>query len=84
MSFDFYSFFRFAHLALFKSKGEYYQQTPRRFALFAGVCSLYTLFEAAIWSGYLLDDILFRDYCRQEIKQPVFIVGNPRNWYYGQ
>jgi hypothetical protein len=79
MAFDWYSFSRFVYLGLFKCKGKHYRQTPRRFALFAGVCSLYVLLEAAVWSGFLLDEILFRDYRRQDIRQPVFIVGNPRS-----
>jgi hypothetical protein len=79
MAFDFYSFFRFVQLGLFRAKGKHYRQTPKRFAMFAGACSLYPLFEAAIWSGYLLDDILYPGYRRQPIKQPVFIVGNPRS-----
>jgi hypothetical protein len=79
MAFDWKSFFRYIHLALFCRRGEHYRRTPRRLVQLAIACATYPFFEAGIWTGYLLDEILFRKYRRQKIKQPVFIVGNPRS-----
>jgi hypothetical protein len=79
MAFDFAGFFRYAHLALFKRECAFYRLTPKRFARLAGLCALYPLFETLIWSGFLLDDIWFREYRRQDIRRPVLIVGNPRS-----
>jgi hypothetical protein len=40
---------------------------------------LYLLVELMTWLGFLMDEILFRDYHDVEIKGPVYIVGNPRS-----
>jgi hypothetical protein len=45
----------------------------------AAACFLYAPFEALVWGGFLLDEILFPDYRKQLVRRPVFIVGNPRS-----
>ncbi len=37
------------------------------------------LFEALTWGFLALDDILFRRYRRERVRQPLFIIGNPRS-----
>ena len=40
---------------------------------------IYIPAELLIWSGFYLDEILFPAYQEQTIRQPVFIIGNPRS-----
>ncbi|MEE8357593.1 MAG: hypothetical protein V3R33_09820 [Anaerolineales bacterium] len=39
---------------------------------------IYLPAEVLIWSGLLLDEVYFPSYHEIKIKQPVFIIGNPR------
>jgi hypothetical protein len=79
MAFDFKSFTRFTCLALFKNRGTNYRLTPRRAGWLLLFYTLFPLLELAAWIGFTLDEILFRAYRRQEIRRPVFLIGNPRS-----
>ncbi len=39
----------------------------------------YIPIEISAWIGFLLDDLFFRGYRRQAVRQPVFIIGNARS-----
>lgn len=53
--------------------------TPRRRVIFAAFCLGYPLLEGFIWTGLLMDDLLFRGYRRDPVPSPVFIIGNHRS-----
>lgn len=79
MKFNFRGFFRFIYKSLFESKGTNYQLTAKRFAWLSIFLILYPCLELVTWFGFLLDEIFFRGYRKVEIKEPVFILGNPRS-----
>ena len=79
LAFDFTGFARFNHRQLFRSRGTPYRLTPRRIGSLLLSYSIYTLVELVTWAGFLADDIFFRGYRNVEIREPVFILGNPRS-----
>jgi len=79
VAFDFAGLARFTYKQLFKSKGTPFRLTPKRIGLVLLVYPLYVLVQIATWAGFLLDGIFFRDYRDLEIREPVYIVGNPRS-----
>lgn len=79
MAFNFDQYFRFAHLALSKGKGDRQHLTFKQAAWLVFFYVLFPLFEIITRLCFLLDDVLFPSYRKQEIKAPVFIVGNPRS-----
>ena len=74
MPFNFKGFFRFSYLWL--TNGRW---TPRRIAILVAFYLGYPLLELSIWLGFLLDNIFFRGHRDQQVRSPVFIVGNPRS-----
>lgn len=79
MAFNFENFARFTRAALFRSNGTHYRLTPKRVSRLVAFYILFPLAEILNWTGFLLDDVFFRRYRQAEVKQPVFIVGNPRS-----
>lgn len=79
MAFNFKGFARFTYKSLFKSRGTHYRLTPRRIGALVLLYTLFPLVEIVTWLGLLLDELFFPAYRQQEIRQPVFIVGNPRS-----
>lgn len=53
--------------------------TPKRLAILTGFYLLFFATEAATRVACHLDDLLCGDYQQQPVKEPVFIVGNPRS-----
>jgi hypothetical protein len=41
--------------------------------------SIYGTLEAAAWSGLLADEVLYPEYRKEPVREPVFILGNPRS-----
>jgi len=79
MYFDFRTFFRFAYISFFKSGDTPAPLTVKRASsliLFFTAYSALQLFNAIC---LFLDDVLFPDYKKIELKSPVFIVGNFRS-----
>jgi len=79
MHFDFKTFIKFAYFSIRKPK-----EVPSRFTLkrFFFLISFFTIFPLAqVFNRicFLLDDLFFSDYRKIAIKQPVFIIGNPRS-----
>jgi len=74
MAFDFRGWFRFA-VAWLRST----RWTTRRVAIVAAYFILFPLIELYVWTGLLLDHVLFGRFRSQPVEQPVFIVGNPRS-----
>ena len=79
MAFDLTGFLKFTRCAWFGTKGTNRRLTPKRVGRLLLVYSLYPLLELVTWLGLLIDDVLFAGYRRQEVEQPVFILGNPRS-----
>jgi len=79
VAFNLKAFIRFLYKSLFKSKGTNYRLTPKRAGLLALAFVIYSLVESMIWLGFLCDEILFPGYREVRIKEPVYIVGNPRS-----
>jgi len=70
MRFDFQSFLAFI-LSWFTSLG----WSMRRVVIVLAFLIIYPLLQLVIWLGFLLDEIFFRQYRQQAVKQPVFIIG---------
>jgi hypothetical protein len=41
--------------------------------------AFYPLLELVTWGGLALDEVLFREYRSAQVREPVFIIGNPRS-----
>jgi hypothetical protein len=70
---------RFTYKSLFQSRGTNYRLTAKRVGVLLISYTAYFLFELMAWAGLLMDEILFPDYRDIEIREPVYIVGNPRS-----
>jgi hypothetical protein len=80
VTFDFKLFFRLIYITFFESKRRNVHQTPQRLlilAVFLLILAPGLLLEAAV--GWLLDKALFPGHREQEVREPVFIIGNPRS-----
>ncbi|MDY7037009.1 MAG: sulfotransferase [Thermodesulfobacteriota bacterium] len=79
MYFDFHTFFRLAYLSLFK-----WRHTPSYLGIkyvffWIGFFLIFPLFQLFNAVCFLLDEMIFPGYRKFEIKEPVFILGNPRS-----
>jgi hypothetical protein len=79
VAFNFKSFGCFLYKSLFKSKGTNYRLTPKRVGLLLLAFVLYSLVELLTWAGFLMDEIFFRNYHEVEVREPIYIIGNPRS-----
>ncbi|MBN2047356.1 MAG: sulfotransferase [Anaerolineaceae bacterium] len=79
MDFNFKGFFRYNYLSFFKSKGTHYRLTWKRFWSLFLFLLLYIPYELITWFFFLLDEIFYPAYRKQTVKQPIFIIGNPRS-----
>lgn len=79
MTYSFRRFLYITYLAFFKAKDTLARLTPKRLFVLLVFYTIYILVEIITWISFGLDDIFFRGYHRQQVKQPVFIVGNPRS-----
>ncbi|MBI9046616.1 MAG: sulfotransferase [Anaerolineaceae bacterium] len=76
--FNFKLFFRFLYVTFFNTRG-HYRLTARRFFKAGLVIFLYIQVELVTWFSFLLDEIFYPGYRKQEIKEPIFILGNYRS-----
>ena len=79
MYFDFPSFIRYNFRAFFKTRGQHYRLTPKRLLVLLIWLSLFIPAQIINRICFLLDEILFPNYRGQQIRTPVFIIGNPRS-----
>jgi hypothetical protein len=79
VAFNLKGFLRFTRLVLFNTRNTNRRLTPKRAAWILTFYTLYPLVELVTWAGLGLDELLSRDYRRQAVRQPTFIVGNPRS-----
>jgi hypothetical protein len=79
MYFDIRAFVRYNFRAFFKTKGELYRLTPKRFLILIIWLFLYIPTQLINRVCFLLDEIFFPKYRQQEVREPIFIIGNPRS-----
>lgn len=79
MVFNFQGLLRLTYRSLFKSRGTNYRLTGKRVVLLLIAYPAYFLLELVTWAGLLMDEVLFPSYRDVKIKQPIYIVGNPRS-----
>jgi hypothetical protein len=80
VTFDFKLFFRLITITIFEAKKRGVHQTLQRLIILAVfLLILVPVFLLSTAAGWLLDKALFPGYRRQEVRQPVFIIGNPRS-----
>lgn len=79
MYFDLAAFLRYNFRAFFKTKGEHYRLTPKRFLVLFIWLILYIPAQIINRFFFLVDEVIYPRYRQQEVKKPVFIIGNPRS-----
>jgi len=79
MGFNFKLFFRLTYWAIFKNKNTHGRLTPRRIRALLLWYIVFPFYNILTWICFFLDDIFYPQYRRQEIKEPVFIIGNFRS-----
>lgn len=79
MYFDIAAFLRYNFRAFFQTRGEHYRLTPKRFLVLAVWLVLFIPAQLINRLCFLLDDLFFPRYRKQEIRNPIFIIGNPRS-----
>lgn len=77
--FDFWAFIRYNFRSFFLSRGQVYRLTPKRFLVLVIWLLIFIPGELMTRLFLLLDEILYWKYRQQTIKNPVFIIGNPRS-----
>ncbi len=79
MKLNFKLFLKTFYLSFFKSEGTPGRMTPKRFFVLLFIFLLYPLWFFSIRLAYGLDKLFYPEHQKQEIKQPIFIVGNFRS-----
>ncbi len=79
MSYSFRRVLSITYLAFFRAKNTLARLTPKRIVILLVFYTLYIAVEIITWLSFGLDEIFFPAYRKQEIKKPLFIVGNPRS-----
>jgi omega-hydroxy-beta-dihydromenaquinone-9 sulfotransferase len=67
------------YYAFFKSQGTPGRLSPKRFFILVFIFLFYPIWHFSIRVAYFLDNLFYPDYQRQDVKQPIFIVGNFRS-----
>jgi len=73
------AFLRFIYKNFIDNRGTNYRLTAKRLGVLLLAVIIYTPIEIFVWTGFLLDEIFFPKFHDIKIKQPVFIIGNPRS-----
>jgi hypothetical protein len=79
MRFNIKLYLKTIYYSYFKSEGTPGRLSPKRLLIISLIFILYPLWQLSIRAAYLLDNLLYPDHLKQEIEQPVFIVGNFRS-----
>lgn len=79
MRYDFGALARFIWKSFIKSKGKHYRLTPKRLGILLVSLGLYLPVQVIIWLGLIVDEVFFTGYQNIQVKEPVFIIGNPRS-----
>jgi hypothetical protein len=73
------AFGRFLFKSFLKNRGTHYRLTAKRMGVLLLSLGIYLPVELITWAGLMLDDLLFPEYREVEVRQPIFIIGNPRS-----
>ena len=73
------AFLRFVYKNFFDNRGTNYRLTAKRLGVLLLALVIYTPIEIFVWTGIFLDEMFFPKFHDIKIKQPVFIIGNPRS-----
>lgn len=79
MKLNLHLYFRTLYHSFFKSKETPGRLTLKRFLILCLIFTLYPLWHLSIRIAYLLDNLFFPEHRHQEIRQPIFIIGNFRS-----
>jgi hypothetical protein len=79
LSFNFKLFFDQLHQTLLPADGSKTRLTLRRIGVLLFLFPVFIIFKLLQVIGFAIDDLFYKDYQRQELSQPVFIIGNPRS-----
>lgn len=79
MSFNIRLFREQVQRSLTETEGTPARLTPRRVLFLVFFFPVFTLVRVVNWLGLKLDDLFHREYQKQELQHPVFILGNPRS-----
>ena len=67
------------YYAFFRSQGTPGRLTPKRIFILVFIFLFSPLWRLSIRVAYLLDNLFYPDHLQEEVKQPIFIVGNFRS-----
>ena len=77
--FNFRNLLRFTYRSFFTSRGTPYRLRLKRIGWLLLFYTVFPLLELLIWTGLWLDALLFPGYHEVQVREPVFIIGNPRS-----
>ena len=73
------AFLRFVYKNFIDNRGTNYRLTAKRLGVLLLALFIYTPIEMIVWTGFILDEIFFPKFHKIKIKEPIFIIGNPRS-----
>jgi hypothetical protein len=79
MRFNFRLFLQLTFRAFFKAEGTDARLTPKRRRALFWWYLLTPIYHVITWFCFLLDEVFFHRYRKQEVEAPVFIIGNFRS-----
>ena len=79
MTFNFKLMFLVVYKSFFHAKATPARLSPKRCLSLLLFLSGYVVMELINWLGFLFDSIFFAKYKQIQVKEPVFITGNPRS-----
>lgn len=79
MRFNFNLFFNYLYYSFFKSKETPGRLSPKRLGVLTFIFLVFPIWHLYLKIGYLLDKVFFPAYQEQELREPIFIVGNYRS-----
>lgn len=79
MKFNIKLYIKTVFYAFFRSKNTPGRLSPKRLLVLLLIFLFYPLWHFSIRIAYLLDNLFYPEYQQQEVRQPVFIIGNFRS-----
>ena len=79
MRFNFNLFFNYLYYSFFKSNKTPGRLSPKRLGVLAFIFLVFPVWHVYLKVGYLLDKLFFPTYQEQEVRAPIFIIGNYRS-----
>jgi len=72
-------YFQTLYYSFFKSRGTPGRLSPKRFLILCFIFLFYPWWHLGIRIAYVFDNLFFPEHQNQEVKQPIFIIGNFRS-----